>query len=254
MLQPSRELNLAEEARWPHCGGDLGVQHLERNLPVVLQVMGYEDRRRSPAGQLALDSIPAGDASLQPWQQVHRGERHRWRCLGSRPDCRNQRLRLGSGLRGVVLGELVRERLIGLERAGAIAVMVQQTDQPAHERLVTRRQPHGSPGPVRGRREIALRLTLLDQGSRRPRGCLLQPGARALEPALEVGRPRDEEPLEQRTTIQVHGLEPLAGITGALEGCDVRPDLPEVQAYLLVAAADYDARAEGRAEHAERLA
>src|SRR2546425_956838 len=253
MLEPGGELDLAQEAFRPHRGGDLGVEHLERNRTIVPRVVGQEHRSGPPAGQLALDPIALPEARSNARQEVYGGELNPRRHSFPRPYRGDQRLRLGGRFGCVLLGELERKRLIGLERAGAVTMAVEQRDEATQQGFIVRRECDRSPGPVRGGREVAPRLALLDQCPRRA-GCrVLQPGACGFEPTLEVGRVRDEEPLQERTAVQVHGLERLTGGDRLFEGTDIRPHLPEVQAEVLIPAADDDPRAEGAAKHTERL-
>src|SRR2546422_1752076 len=76
--------------------------------------------------------------------------------------------------------------------------MVQHADQAPHQRFVVRREFDRPPSPVRSSREIATRLALLDQSLRGSRCRFPEARAFALEPALELGPIRDEEPLQQR--------------------------------------------------------
>ena len=101
--------------------------------------------------------------------------------------------------------------------------------------------------------EIATRLALFDERLCGPGRRFPQPGALGLEPALELRSVRDEEPFEERAAVQVRGLEPLASVDGALQGRDIRPHLPKVETYVLIAAIDQNSRAESGAEHAECL-
>src|SRR5207245_2771027 len=74
-------------------------------------------------------------------------------------------------------------------------------------------------------------------GAAAGRGRLLQAGAPGFQPALELGRVRDEKPFQQCTPIQVERLLQLSIAERALEGGDVARYLSEVQADLLVAPA-----------------
>ena len=105
MVQPGGELDLAQEAFRTHRGGELGVQHLDRSRPAVLQVVGQENRGCPSTGELALDPIAAGEPGLQTRRQVYRGQRQGLRRSGTRPDRCDERLCLGGGCRRVILGE-----------------------------------------------------------------------------------------------------------------------------------------------------
>src|SRR3989441_6431058 len=132
--------------------------------------------------------------------------------------------------------------------------MVQHADQAPHQRFVVRREFDRPPSPVRSSREIATRLALLDQSLRGSPCRFPEARAFALEPALELGPIRDEEPLQQRAPVEVEGLPRSAAIDRTIEGRDVTPDAIEVQAHLLITAAHDRLGPQGRAQHAERLA
>ena len=57
MLQPGRVLDLAQEALGPERGGQLGVQHLERDRAVVPEVVGEVHRGHAAAPELALEPV-----------------------------------------------------------------------------------------------------------------------------------------------------------------------------------------------------
>ena len=87
MGEPSGDLDLAQEALGPDGGSKLGAQDLERNGPVVAQVMGEIDRCHSPAAEFALDRVTPGEGDLKAGQLVWHG------CSGG------QRIRTSKGLR-----------------------------------------------------------------------------------------------------------------------------------------------------------
>src|SRR5207247_3172571 len=97
-------------------------------------------------------------------------------------------------------------------------------------------------------------LITLRQRSRAGRGRLLQAAALGFQPALELGRVRDEKPFQQCTRIQVERLLQLSNAERALEGGDVARYLSEVQADLLVAPARDGVAAQRVAYHVQRLA
>ena len=70
MLEPRGELDLAEEAVGPERHGQLGVQHLERDRAVVLEVAGEEDGRHPAAAELALEGVAGAQAFLELSPQV----------------------------------------------------------------------------------------------------------------------------------------------------------------------------------------
>jgi hypothetical protein len=65
MLQPRGELDLSKEALGPERHCQFGVQDLERDRPVVLQVLGEEHRGHAAAPELALKRIAVGERGLQ---------------------------------------------------------------------------------------------------------------------------------------------------------------------------------------------
>ena len=66
VLEPGGELDLALEALGAERGGQLGMEDLERDRPVVLQVVGEIDRGHAPAPELALErvAVPKACASV----------------------------------------------------------------------------------------------------------------------------------------------------------------------------------------------
>ena len=69
-------------SRWKRSGpsvcGELGVEHLEGDEPVVLEVAGQEDRRHAAAPELALDRVATAKTFLELRAQVgHHGGRLR---------------------------------------------------------------------------------------------------------------------------------------------------------------------------------
>ena len=65
VLQPGGELDLALEALGAERVGQVGVQHLERDRPVVPQVLGEEDRGHAAPPELALEGVGCGKRRLQ---------------------------------------------------------------------------------------------------------------------------------------------------------------------------------------------
>ena len=58
MVEPGGDLDLGQEPLDPEHGAELGAEHLERHLPVVLEVGGEVDRRHAAGAELALDPVP----------------------------------------------------------------------------------------------------------------------------------------------------------------------------------------------------
>ena len=66
MVEARRDLDLAQEPLGPQRLRQLGAQHLERDLALVLHV-GREVHRRHAAGaDLSLEAIAAGECGVQP--------------------------------------------------------------------------------------------------------------------------------------------------------------------------------------------
>ena len=70
MLQPRGEPHLPEEPLRAQRGGQLGVQHLERHRPVVLQVPDEIDHGHAATPELALEGVAAGEALPQALRQL----------------------------------------------------------------------------------------------------------------------------------------------------------------------------------------
>ena len=57
MLKLGSQVDLAEEALRSQAGGQLGMQHLESDLPVVTKVLRQIDRSHPAPTELALDRV-----------------------------------------------------------------------------------------------------------------------------------------------------------------------------------------------------
>jgi hypothetical protein len=69
VLEPGGKVDLALEALGAKCRGQVGMQHLERDRPVVLQVMGEIDRGHATAPELALEPVALLESLSQGgWQ------------------------------------------------------------------------------------------------------------------------------------------------------------------------------------------
>jgi len=73
MLQPGGELDLPEEPVGAEHGGQLRVEHLERDRAVVLPVVGQEDRGHATPTQLPLEAVAVGQSSLKLVLQIGQG-------------------------------------------------------------------------------------------------------------------------------------------------------------------------------------
>ena len=56
-------LDLGEEPLGAERRGEIGVQHLDRDVAVVLEVVREIDGRHAAAAELALDAVAIGDGS-----------------------------------------------------------------------------------------------------------------------------------------------------------------------------------------------
>ena len=76
VLQPGGEADLALEALGAEGGGELGMEHLERDRAVVPEVAREVDRGHAPAAELALERV-----ACNPDERLCR-VRHESRCGG----------------------------------------------------------------------------------------------------------------------------------------------------------------------------
>ena len=73
MLEPGGQPDLALEALGPERVTQLGMEHLERDRPVVPEVPGEIDRGHAPAAELALDRVaPSRFARSRPCRSLTR--------------------------------------------------------------------------------------------------------------------------------------------------------------------------------------
>ena len=61
MLEPGGDFDLAGEALGPQRRGQLGPQHLHRDVAMVLEVLGEIDRGHAALAQLPLDAVAVGE-------------------------------------------------------------------------------------------------------------------------------------------------------------------------------------------------
>ena len=77
MIEPRGELDLAKEAVRARGASQIGMQDLERDRPVVSQVLREVNRRHAAAAELALDGVAVGEGLLKTGEQVgHDGTPH----------------------------------------------------------------------------------------------------------------------------------------------------------------------------------
>ena len=72
MVEPRRDPDLAQEPLGAEDGGQVGAQHLERDLAVVLQVAREVDGRHAARADLALDRVALGEGGAQALSGGHR--------------------------------------------------------------------------------------------------------------------------------------------------------------------------------------
>ena len=73
MLQPRRQADLAQEPVGAEAGRELGVEQLERDRPVVFEVLRQEYRRHPAAPELPLERIARAKAFQELGAQVGHG-------------------------------------------------------------------------------------------------------------------------------------------------------------------------------------
>lgn len=75
VIESSGDADLAQEALVGDRAGEVGVEHLDRDVAVVLEIARQEDGRHATAAELALDRVPARERRLK----VRCGERRHHR-------------------------------------------------------------------------------------------------------------------------------------------------------------------------------
>jgi hypothetical protein len=70
MDEPAGDRNLAQETPGAERRRDIGAENLDRDLTIVLVVVGPVDCRPPALAELALDGIPARESRLQPRKYV----------------------------------------------------------------------------------------------------------------------------------------------------------------------------------------
>ncbi len=61
MLQPCCRTNLAQEAISAECGTEVRMQHLDRDIAIVLEVVREIYRRHAARAELALDAVAVNE-------------------------------------------------------------------------------------------------------------------------------------------------------------------------------------------------
>jgi hypothetical protein len=73
MLKLCGDLDLAREPLGPQGGRQLGAEHLERHLALVLHVVRQVHRRHPARSKLALDGVTIGQCGLQAIRPIVHG-------------------------------------------------------------------------------------------------------------------------------------------------------------------------------------
>ena len=73
MLQVGRGLDLGQEPLGADHGGELGAEHLERDLAVVAEVLGQVDGGHAAGAELALEAVAVGEGGLEAAEQFGHG-------------------------------------------------------------------------------------------------------------------------------------------------------------------------------------
>ena len=91
MLELGGGLDLVDEPLGAEHGGELGLEHLDRDLSVVPQVLGEVDRRHAARAELALDAVAVGEGGREALCHVA----HEMKCI-----CRISAMKRGSRAEG----------------------------------------------------------------------------------------------------------------------------------------------------------
>jgi hypothetical protein len=71
VLQAAGDADLAEKPIGPECVAELGPQHLQRDIPAVLEIPGQVDGGHAPAPELALEAVAINQGVLESLEVVH---------------------------------------------------------------------------------------------------------------------------------------------------------------------------------------
>ncbi len=74
MVEVCRDLNLTQKTLGSQRRGQLGPQHLHRDLAVKLEVFGQVHRRHTPSADLPLDGVAVGEGGLEAIEEI-------WHCV-----------------------------------------------------------------------------------------------------------------------------------------------------------------------------
>ncbi len=75
-IQAGGQLNLSKKAFAAEGFGEIGSEHLDRDFPIVLVVVGQVDRRHPARAELAVDPIAIGQRFDQGGGGVHAARVH----------------------------------------------------------------------------------------------------------------------------------------------------------------------------------
>ena len=71
VAEPGRDADLAQEALGAEHRAEVGVEHLERHLTVMPDVVSQVDRGHAAAAELPLERVAAGQLGPQSGLDVH---------------------------------------------------------------------------------------------------------------------------------------------------------------------------------------
>jgi len=78
MVEGGGDLHLAQEPLLPHGGGQVGIEDLHRDLPVVPEVVGQVDRGHSARAEDVPDGVAVGQSASEIPQDVSHPGPPRW--------------------------------------------------------------------------------------------------------------------------------------------------------------------------------
>ena len=93
VLQAGGGLDLALEAVGAERLGQLGMEHLERDRPLVPEVVGQKDRGHAPAPEFALEAVAISEGSGELSREIGHSRFRQGAPVRYRPEMRRARLR-----------------------------------------------------------------------------------------------------------------------------------------------------------------
>ncbi len=109
------------------------------------------------------------------------------------------------------------------------------------------------PGALSRCREVPRCVVPFNERARGTRHGLAEARPLALQPSLELARPRDEEPVQEIALVALERRAQLTRRNGLIKRHDVAPQPREVEADLLVPAGDEDVAAKRHPQDVQRL-